>query len=263
MRESGIERESGGVAPGRPHVRTLPAAVAAMRPKSSAGRSRPGSVCRPQSRCAIPTVSLGPDEIVPDRPFTALDLYESDLAVLGGMIDELRGLLTEAAAGVRTITPYKHLAWREGGFAHRLVVCKQERLLGPKMVCAVGFFAEPISDVDIRPLERANVKVVGEFDQYPGILSYSSVELPRRHWGNLVLHDEPEVADRWRAGQVHAKAVDELSSVHYRNVRIHNARLPEGLYGDAPLGIEKTKYFDYASDDGWTAVRDLATPLTG
>lgn len=208
----------------------------------------------------VTPVVLGPDDVVGDKPFTSLELYTSDIVVLNGMLQDLRVVLSEAEAGTRVVTLHKRIAWKVEGLTHRVLICNVERLMAPEEVCAVGFFSERHTGLDIQPLEQANLEVVGEFKQYPGILSYSSVELPRGHWANLVLHDTPDVAERWRESERHARAVADLSHVHYKNVRIHNAKLAEGLFGNAALRIERTKYFDYDGDEEWRAVRELPVP---
>jgi hypothetical protein len=121
----------------------------------------------------------------------------------------------------------------------------------------VGFFGERRTDLDIAPLEEANAAVVREFAKYPGITSYSSMELPGGHWANMVLHDDPVDTDYWRQSTLHADAVRRLARVHYRTVRIHNARLTTPVRYDPALTILRTKYFDYTSEPEWRAVRKL------
>jgi hypothetical protein len=208
----------------------------------------------------VTTVTLGPDDVVRDRPFTSVEKYPGDLVVLNAMLDDLRMILTEEAAGTRVVVPHKRIAWKLEGLTHRALICNPERLRGSQEVCAVGFFSERHTGLDVAPLEEANLEVVREFKKYPGVLSYSSVELPGGLWANLVLHDTPEVVERWRESKRHARAVAELSPVHYRNVRIHNAKLTQGVFGDAALQIERTKYFDYDSPEEWRAIRELTVP---
>lgn len=201
---------------------------------------------------------LGPEQRIPLRPFTSVELYEGDHRLLASMIGDLRTLLDEAAAGGREVLPHERVAWKDDGLRRRAILCDPGALMPEAELCAVGFLSERHPDVDIGPLEKANDEIVREFKKYPGVLSYSSYELPASNWANLVLHDEPDVTERWRGGQVHARAVENLSPLHYRNVRIHNCRLPDGLTGE--IFIERTKYFDYEeAGDVWRAVRELPT----
>jgi hypothetical protein len=203
-------------------------------------------------------VALGPREVASGRPFTALHFVEADVAVLHELLADVRTLLDEAAAGARAIIPYRKVGWRApDGLVHRHVICAEERLRSHPGLCVVGFFGERRTDLDIAPLEEANAAVVREFAKYPGITSYSSMELPGGHWANMVLHDDPVDTDYWRQSTLHADAVRRLARVHYRTVRIHNARLTTPVRDDPALTILRTKYFDYTSEPEWRAVRKL------
>ena len=107
-------------------------------------------------------------------------------------------------------------------------------------------------------LEEANTEIVAEFNQYPGILAYASVELPDGLWANLVLHDDPVDVEFWRTSEMHRRAVEMLSPEHYYNVRIHNGTLTSGLFERPRIVIRKTKYFDYTSNVIWRAERTIA-----
>ena len=203
-------------------------------------------------------VALRPTEVVAGRPFTALELTKGDLSILYQMLAELRTLLEEAEAGTRKVVPFQRMAWRVDGLTHRVIICDENRLRAHPELCVVGFFAERRTEIDITPLEEANAAVVAEFTDYPGILSYSSTELSGGHWANIVLHDEPMDAERWRQGSVHARAVEVLSPVHYRNVRIHNAQLTAHLFDDFEIAVKMTKYFDFAGESHWQAQRTAA-----
>jgi len=208
------------------------------------------------------TIILGPTETAPGRPFTSADRYEADIVCLRALIADLCDVLRENLAGTREVTDYEHLEWQVGGLKHRLIICNRDRLLEHQRLCAVGFFSERHTDLDMAPLESANLEVVGEFSRHPGVLSYGTIQLPEGHWANLVLHEEPATADLWRENKTHARAVDRLSPVHYKNVRIHNARLTAGLSAQPDIEIIRTKYFDYEAGSHWQAVREFSIPFT-
>jgi len=207
------------------------------------------------------TLRLGPTQWDPGRIFTSLALIERDLSILGEMIADLVRFLHESDLGVRSIKRHERISWVVGGLARRAMFCNVSKLrahLGP---CAVGFFGERRTALDMGPLEGANSAIVAQFVDYPGILSYSSVELPNGYWANLVLHDDPVDTRYWSRGELHAQAARTLSPLHYRNVRIHNARLTDRLEGSPGFDLLRTKYWDYEGTDGWSAVRELvATP---
>lgn len=204
------------------------------------------------------TIELGPGEEAPDRPFTSVDLIERDIAILLELLADVRGVLREVDAGIRAVEPYQRLAWKVDGLTHRLIICDEGRLRHREGTCVVGFFGERRTDVDPAPLEEANTAIVGEFTDYPGILSYSSMELPGGRWANLVLHDDPVDRDYWRRSRLHARAAEVLSPIHYRNVRIHNARLIDGLTDDPTVTLERTKYYDFEGRSEWRAIRELS-----
>ena len=201
--------------------------------------------------------SLGPDQEVQGRPFTSPGRYERDLQVLGYMVEDLRGLMGELYAGRTSIHPYQPVTWRVHGLGRRTVVCDPMRLGERRDVCVVGFFGERRHDIDQTALEAADAAVLLEFRSYPGILAYSSMQLPDGNWGNLVLHTAPEDRESWRGSAIHARAVAELAPVHYGTVRIHNGVLPDGLSGSHSIAIERTKYWDYQRTTHWHAVRTL------
>lgn len=203
------------------------------------------------------TIALGPTEEAPGRPFTAVDLIERDVSVLMTLIADVRGVLQEVDAGNRSIEPYEKMAWKVDGLTHRLLICDEYRLRHREETCVVGFFGERRTELDPQPLEEANTAVVAEFTKYPGILSYSSMELPGERWANLVLHDDPIDREYWRKSETHAQAVKRLSPIHYRNVRIHNARLTDALTESPSLAVERTKYYDFEGESEWRAVREL------
>ncbi len=203
------------------------------------------------------TISLGPGEEAPGRPFTAVDLIERDVGILLEILADVRGVLREVDAGTRSVEPYDKLSWKVDGLTHRLIICDESRLRYRDRTCAVGFFGERVTDVDPAPLEEANTEIVAEFTKYPGILSYSSVELPDGKWANLVLHDDPVDREYWRRSELHAEAVRVLSPVHYRNVRIHNAELTDALTDSPNFILERTKYYDFEGGVEWRAQREL------
>lgn len=202
-------------------------------------------------------VILEPNDVVSGRPFTAVELTTRDLGVLHGILSDVRSVLAEVEEGARQLEPYQKLAWKVGGLTHRLLICDLDRLRSHPGVCVVGFFGDKRPGTDPWVLEEANSKIVAEFDEYPGILAYASVELPDGHWANMVLHDDPVDVQFWRTSKMHARAVETLSPQHYYSVRLHNGRLTSGVFDRPRIVIHRTKYFDYAGEQEWRAERRL------
>lgn len=201
--------------------------------------------------------SLAPEEAVKRRPFTSPDLYSYDYAILSYLLEDLRGLFASTVVEP-PLEVHQPIEWSVHGRKRRIVVCDLTALRSARReMCVVGFFGERHLDRDATPLEEANADLVLEFRNYPGILSYSSMELADGNWANLVLHDRPEAREQWRAGQRHADAATRLSPLFYRTVRIHNGVLPRGVAGGARILIQRTKYWDFRGARTWQAVRDL------
>ena len=202
-------------------------------------------------------VSLGPREADSSRPFTAVELIHRDVETLGGILEDLITILSEVDDGSRTIEPNKRMSWKVDDLVRRLLVCNEEKLRSHEDLCVVGFFGERHQNVEMGPLERANAQVVAQFKDYPGILSYSSVELPGGYWANMVLHDDPVDREYWRRSALHAEAARNLSPLHYKTVRIHNLRLTDRVMNDPDFSVRRTKYWDYSEEPEWTAVREM------
>jgi hypothetical protein len=203
------------------------------------------------------TVTLGPRDVVSDRPFTAVEMTMRDLGILHGILADVRSVLVEVEEGVRVLEPYQKLAWRARRLTHRVLVCDSDRLRAHPEPCVVGFFGEKRPETDGWELEEANTEIVAEFPKYPGILAYASVEMPDQRWANLVLHDDPVDVQFWRTSEMHRRAVETLSPQHYFNVRIHNGRLTSALFDRPEIVVRKTKYFDFTGEEEWRAEREL------
>jgi hypothetical protein len=87
-----------------------------------------------------------------------------------------------------------------------------------------------------------------------GLLTYYDVELPKSHYGNLVLFSTPDVPPEWVANAVHRRAI-EISPEHYYDVRLHKGAVTGRLLEGGRLTIERTKYFDFAGEEEWRALR--------
>jgi hypothetical protein len=204
------------------------------------------------------TVTLGPNDVVSSRPFTAVERTGQDLGILHGILADLRAVVVETEEGARHFEPFQKLVWKVGGLTHRLLITDIDRIRSHSELCVVGFIGDQRPDKDGWQLEEANTEIVAEFRKYPGILAYASVELPGDHWANMVLHDDPVDVQFWRTSEMHQRAAEMLSPQHYFNVRIHNGRLTSGIFDRPEIVIRKTKYFDYTGDGNWRAERVLA-----
>ncbi len=209
------------------------------------------------------SIVLQLDESPPDHPFAAVQLYHADIALLNYLLQDLRALVRRAAAGEIQLVAHETIEWQVHGLRRRTIVCDPQRLLQRHDVEMVGFFGDRRAESDGSAVDEVEVKLHLEFRNYPGILSYSSIELVDNQWADLVVHSEPEDRQAWRSSRVHVYAAEELAPRVYHNVRIHNGCIPDGAIGSETVVIETTKYWDYDVFPTWRASRELPGGATG
>jgi hypothetical protein len=202
----------------------------------------------------MPAVVLAPDELVHERPFTDPAHTEREAGLMRDALSELR---TRAAAWVGEDRRGVVLRDRdEHGHRHLIVVPATRALLEAQGLTAIGFFGHPREDIDHGILFELEDELVAGMEAYAdaGLLTYYDVELPKSRYGNLVLFATPDVPPEWVADAVHSRAV-EISPRHYYDVRLHKGRVAGRLLDGGELSIERTKYFDFAGEEEWRALR--------
>ena len=212
---------------------------------------------------AEPT-AIGPDEVVDGHSCTATGLYATDRELLAYMLQDVRALARLWVDGTTDVVPYEPIIWWVHGLKRRLVPCDLDRLVDGRDLEVVGFFgsrrlaSEGGLGPEVDPIDDLDVQLTAEFRDHPVIASYSTIEMHDGFWANLVLHSVPSDAERWRASGVHKGAV-RMSPTLYRDVRIHNGRLPGGVGSSDGVVLHRTKYWDYGpvpdAEPTWTAVR--------
>ena len=210
-------------------------------------------------------VLLGPEEVVEDHPCTDTSLYTVDRGLLAYMLQDVRGLARRAAVGAVDAVEYEPIIWHVHGLKRRLVPCDLGRLVDSQDLEVVGFFGSRRLESERElgpgddPIDSLDVRLTQEFHRYPGIASYSTIEMVDGFWANLVLHSLPSDAEDWRGSEVHRGAA-RMSPILYRDVRIHNGRLPGGVDSRNEISIYRTKYWDYGpvtdAEPTWTAIRE-------
>jgi hypothetical protein len=206
-------------------------------------------------------VRLGPYETVITRACTDVSLYAPDLDVMAYMLQDLRTLLRSHAAGKTSLEEHVATMWTVHGLHRRTVVCDLDIADSIDRVCVVGFFGNRRTELPYEALDQVDAGLLDEFRHYPGILTYSSVELADDYWANLVVHAEPDDRELWRTSAAHVNAV-EMSPVLYSDVRIYNGHLAGGLAGNRAIDIDSVKYWDYEVDPVWRGFREFDPPLT-
>lgn len=200
---------------------------------------------------------LSPVENVPEHAIASMSHYRGDIALLNYLLQDLRALMRRHRKGEIEITPHQVFTWEVHGLERRTVLCDPTRIQDDGDVQIVGFFGDRRENPNDEAIDASEVDLISEFHDYPGILSYSSIELVDHYWANLVVHREPRDREAWRGSAAHQHAVQNVAPGAYHAVRIHNGCIPGGVLGSETVVIESTKYWDYDSNDGWHAIREL------
>lgn len=202
-------------------------------------------------------IRLDPTERVDGRPFSDPEKNAEDLIRLQHMRNQLDKLLSKPESlpnGPRPIV----LHFREtDGRRCRIAISQLDDLLSGAACAVVGFFGEKRSGADSAPLDAIDADLIREFPRYPDVMSYSSIELMRGAWCNLVLLRRPGGMAHWSTNAKHAYAAHELAPSYYQTIRLHNGVLPGGVRSDGDLRLLTTKYYDFRGDKAWLAVREM------
>ncbi len=212
---------------------------------------------RPPEPVRLDPVLLNSYESPPDHPCASMHHYNSDLALLNYLLQDVRAMARRAAKGEIELSPYQRIVWEVHGLKRRTVVCDPVRLLDGDDVLMVGFLGNRRNTPAAREVDEVELDVISEFRSYPGIISYSSTELVDYQWANLVLHTQPGDREAWRHSEVHIQAAEDLAPRVYHDVRIHNGCVPGGALGPRTVIVETTKYWDYDSPELWHAQREF------
>jgi hypothetical protein len=206
-------------------------------------------------------VELSEYETAPGHPCADVSLFAPDLDVMAYMLQDLRTLLRSADAGKVDVWRHRPFTWTVHSLHRRTVVCEPVHIRDSLRTCIVGFFGNRRNEFPWERTDAIDVLLIDEFKSYPGILSYTSMELADDYWANLVVHAEPDDREVWRTSAPHRHAV-ELSPKLYTSVRIYNGHLPGGIVGSRAIEIDSTKYWDYEVEPMWKAIRVFDPPLT-
>lgn len=200
---------------------------------------------------------LTSSELVPERPFTDPVYNADDLSAIRMMAASLREVcrrpLPDAPRPLIIQVP------RADGRQHRVAISNDRPLRAQRDLAFVGFFAKRRVGIDLSLLLVADDEMVQELPAYPGVLSYSSFELPDGNWANLIMVDPPEAKDHWRTSEKHTFAVREMAPKYYSIVRLHNGRFPGGLLSERDPILIRTKYYDFQGTMLWRGEREMVT----
>jgi hypothetical protein len=190
-------------------------------------------------------VSLSPDEPVLGREFADPARSSDDLAALARIRASLLARLRSGLAGG---------AWTGAGESHWLVVPELRALLQSRPAFGVGFFGQTREDVDHSPILDLEQELLARAPLFPGLLAYYNVRFATGQWGNLVVFASEDDPMHVRSDPTHLEALGRTSD-HYRSVRLHRLRFPNGAAGTASAALESTLLIDFSETPPWRAVR--------
>ena len=168
-----------------------------------------------------------------------------DLRVLRYMARSLHARLLNLPVG--SILPSMHFAEEHRSRIHRVVIYNQAELLLKTSLLFVGFISgvQPhVSPAIVQEIHRVDKLFMAELGSNPGLLSYSSLELNKGHWYNLVLLCDHPAKAYFKSSSTHTYAAYQLSQHYYAWIRLHNGFMPGGLRGNDPV-VQSTKYYAF------------------
>jgi hypothetical protein len=190
-------------------------------------------------------VTLSPGEEVLGREFTDPARSLDDLAALAKIRASLVTRVSSDLAGG---------AWTIAGESHWLVVPDPRALVRSRPAFGVGFFGQAREQVDHAPILDLEQNLLARASSFTGLLAYYNVHFATGQWGNLVLFATEDDPGRVRSDPTHVEALDRTAD-HYRSVRLHRLRFPDGAVGSAPPVLESTLLIDFSETPPWRAVR--------
>lgn len=204
-------------------------------------------------------VQLTTTAVEPERPFSDVDNSREDLAAMRYMAERLRAVLSETATAPEQAFPLTIELTHDDRRQLRIVINQWSALTDGEDIQVVGFFGQRREEVD--PMIDADKdtiddELIQEFPSYPGVLSYSSLEMPSGEYGNLVLLRGAEAAGHWMTSARHSYATRVIAPKFYCTIRLHNAAIAGGLGSNNDIVMQRTKYYDFRGDWPWLAVRE-------
>jgi hypothetical protein len=196
---------------------------------------------------------LGPEDRLPDKPFTDPEETRDDLLVMSRMLALEREIALTWGASVDG----PGISEQTSAGGRRLLAVPDGRaLLRARDVTAVGFFGRLREDVDHAVLFEHERRIARLFPRYAplGFLSYLDVGPEHGRYGNLILFWTPDVPDAWHQGEAHRRAVADAPA-HYLHIRLHKGRIPGPFTGAGEVQVLRTHYLDFAAGAPWRALR--------
>jgi hypothetical protein len=177
--------------------------------------------------------------------FQTAGKVKSDMLVLRYMTQKIHLHLLNLPPS--TLLPSVDYVEERHNHIHRIVVYNQQEILLKSRLTFVGFISgiqEHISLATIQELHRIDKLLIAELADHPGLLSYSSLELRKNRWYNLVLLSDHTAKAYFKHNSTHRFAAYELATHYYAWIRLHNGVMPGGLLHNQMI-LHSTKYYTF------------------
>lgn len=171
----------------------------------------------------------------------------SDLTILRYMVRRTYTRLLDLPSGVSL--PALDYVEEPRNRIHRIVIYKPEELLQGSDLFFVGFVSRAQDQPGLsilQELHRVDKLLVTEVASNPGLFSYSSLELHKGRWYNLVLLRDYTAKQYFRNLSLHTYAAHQLATYYYLWIRLHNGLMPGGLLSEEMI-LQSTKYYSFHS----------------
>jgi hypothetical protein len=180
---------------------------------------------------------------------TYIDISRSrlDLAVLRHMARKFHMALKLLDLPAIMSQPFIYFSEERRSREHRIVIFNHQELLLNKSLTFVGFISSRQKTADTTvasEITRSDDQLLTELVNISGILGYSSLELRKDSWYNLVLLRDAATREHVKGSATHAYAAYQLAPLYYAWVRLHHGILPHGL-AQGDMQLLSTKYYTF------------------
>ncbi|MEM8861503.1 MAG: hypothetical protein AAGD96_24535 [Chloroflexota bacterium] len=206
------------------------------------------------------TMHLGSEEVIQERPFTHPAYSAIDSRQICYMLMRLSQIVNSinTSNNPNLFAPESHELFESDGRHHRIIPIRPKLLVSATSLCIVGFFGQRNLCSDSESVASRDKMLFSEMQKHEGLLSYSSLELTNGDYGNCVIFLDELAKNNWGYSQIHAEAVNDLSPLYYKSVRLYNGLVAGNVYDFYRMRLTTAKYFDYSASPVWFASRQIS-----
>src|SRR5260370_12256769 len=190
---------------------------------------------------------LSGKEVIANGTYIDISRSRVDLVVLRHMARKLHMALKLLDPPATTLQPLIYFSEERRSREHRIVIFNYQELLLNRNLTFVGFISgrrEAIDATVASEITQTDDQLLTELVKTPGVLGYSSLELRKDSWYNLVLLRDVTIREHVKGSTTHAYAAYQLAPLYYEWVRLHHGILPSEL-AQGDMQLLGTKYYTF------------------